>query len=47
MNLYTYKHRMTGRKVRTDKPLSSEEYVLVSRVRDMQMKGRKIIKKSH
>lgn len=46
MKAYTYRHRKTGRKVRSDKPLSAREYELVAEVRNMQMKGRKIISKN-
>jgi hypothetical protein len=45
MKAYTYKNKKTGRIVQSDTPLSSKEYVLVTRVQNMQMKGAKISRK--
>lgn len=45
MKAYTYKHKKTGRIVQSDAPLSEKTYVLVTQVRNMQMKGAKISRK--
>lgn len=39
MKKFTYKNKKTGRTIQSDKPLSSKEFVLVTQVRNGQMKG--------
>ena len=46
MKAYTYKHKKTGRIVQSDTPLKSADLVLITRVRNMQMKGAKISRKN-
>jgi hypothetical protein len=48
MKAYTYKHKKTGARLQTDKPLSeklAKQYVLVTRVQNGQMKGAHIQQK--
>jgi hypothetical protein len=45
MKKYTYKHKKTGKRIESDKPLSNKDYVLVMAIRDVRMKANEIIKK--
>lgn len=47
MMKYTYKDKETGKKVYSDKPLKDKKLVLVTAIRDGQMKANKIQQKRH